>query len=114
MSKSILQSRRECLITGAVGIYLDKHHIFNGANRKRSEELGLWVYLRPDWHNCSSYSVHYDAQLNRVLKKWAQRKCMEYYGWDVDDFIREFGKNYLLEDADWEACPPCFEFAEVM
>ena len=33
--------------------------------------------------------------LNNKLKAIAQRKAMEYYGWDVDTFRSIFGKNYL-------------------
>ena len=29
------------------------------------------------------------------LKQEAQRRAMEAYGWSIEDFIREFGKNYL-------------------
>ena len=29
------------------------------------------------------------------LKQEAQRRAMEAYGWSTEDFIREFGKNYL-------------------
>lgn len=108
MSKSILQQRRECLLTGYDGVYLDKHHVFGGANRKRSEEYGLWVYVRPDLHKQSRDSIHENAELDRTLKKWAQRICMEHYEMSVDDFIREFGRSYIIEDADWEAQPPAF------
>lgn len=29
------------------------------------------------------------------LKKWAQKKAMEYYGWPEARFIQEFGRSYL-------------------
>ena len=38
---------RECWLCGKNGCHdpLDKHHIFGGANRKKSEHYGLYVYL---------------------------------------------------------------------
>jgi hypothetical protein len=29
------------------------------------------------------------------VKQYGQRKAMQENGWSVEDFIREFGKNYL-------------------
>lgn len=102
MAKSIMQERRECILTGYDGEYLDKHHIFGGANRKRSEQMGLWVYVRADLHRTAPGSIHQNSELMLRLKKWGQRACMERYEMSVEDFIREFGRNYLTEDGDWE------------
>jgi hypothetical protein len=38
-----------CIITGSSNVAI--HHVFNGANRSRSEAYGFIVPLRPDWHN---------------------------------------------------------------
>lgn len=106
MSKSILQPVRECCLTGYDGMYLDKHHIFGGANRKLSEHLGLWVFVRSDLHNLASNSIHRNKELDLKLKKWAERRCLEEYDMCEEDFIREFGKNYLLCEDDYNAeCP---------
>lgn len=32
------------------------------------------------------------------VKRYGQEKAMREQGWTVDEFIREFGKNYLEED----------------
>ncbi|MGN0474409.1 MAG: hypothetical protein ACI4IJ_04900 [Acutalibacteraceae bacterium] len=32
------------------------------------------------------------------LHRWGQRKAMIEQGWSVDEFVRQFGKNYLSED----------------
>lgn len=106
MSRSILQERRECLLTGYDGIYLDKHHIFGGINRKKAEEMGLWVWLRPEVHREGAGCVHQNRELDLTLKKWAERICLEVYDMSVEDFIREFGRNYLTEDEDRAAEPP--------
>ena len=33
-----------------------------------------------------------------MLKQWAQRKAMQENGWSMEDWHREFGKNWLEED----------------
>ena len=106
MAKSILQESRKCVLTGYEGDYLDKHHVFGGANRKRSESMGLWVYVYKPLHNNSPESIHEDFELNLMLKKWAQRLCMEHYEMTVEEFIGEFGKNYLLDESDYDINPP--------
>ncbi len=92
--KSIIQSEKVCYITGE-DYNLHRHHVFNGANRKLSEEYGLIIYLRADWHNMEKYSIHMDAQLDRRIKAEVQQIAMEHYDWSIEDFIRIFGKNYL-------------------
>ena len=92
---SIMQTKKECYVTGS-SVQLHMHHIFMGKNRKLSEKYGLKVWLRYDWHNGSNYGVHNgNTVLDEKLKKAAQEKAMEVYGWTKEDFIRIFGKNYL-------------------
>ena len=75
---------------------MDKHHIFGGPYRGKSEKYGLHVYL---CHNrCHIYgnmSVHQNQKTMRQLKRYGQLKAMKENGWSTDDFIREFGKNYV-------------------
>lgn len=90
---SILQTERECYITGSTE-GLHKHHVFFGtANRKHSEEYGCWVWLRADWHNMSDYGVHFNKDLDRRLKE----ECQEEFEkrWGHDKFMAVFGRNYL-------------------
>lgn len=95
MSKSILQTDRECYLCGGQNI-LDEHHVFGAANRKKSEKYGLKVYLCHDsCHIFGKNSVHQNATVNNALQVKAQEKAMEHYGWSVDDFRNIFGKNYL-------------------
>ena len=75
---------------------LDKHHIFGGAMRNKSEKYGLFVYLHHDrCHIFGENSVHKNARINRKLQAFAQKKAMQVYEWTTEDFIREFYKNYL-------------------
>ena len=42
--------------------------------------------------------MHKSAETRLFLRKYGQRKAMREQGWTAEDFIREFGKNYLDED----------------
>ena len=93
MADSIMQSTKECYITGDTQ-GLHKHHVYFGnPNRRISEENGFWCWLRYDWHNGSSYGVHFNADLNNRLK----RECQELFELNHtrEDFISLIGKNYL-------------------
>ena len=95
MAKSILQDKKECYITGST-YNLHKDHVFEGtANRKLSEQDGLWLWLRGDWHNLSNYGVHFNKELDLKLKRMAQRRWQEYYNKTKEDFIARYGRNYL-------------------
>lgn len=91
----------QCFICGRNGLYdkLDKHHIFGGANRKKSDKYGLTVWLCHNrCHIFGKYSVHQNAEMMQYLHEYGQRKAMQENGWSIDDFIREFGKNYFSEE----------------
>ena len=93
---------RCCFLCGknGTGDPLDRHHIFGGAYRKKSEKYGLTVYLcHNECHENGRHAVHRDPEVMRWLREYGQRRAMEENGWNVEDFIREFGKNYM-NDAD--------------
>lgn len=113
MAKSILQSKRECILTGYDGVYLDRHHVFGGTNRKKAESMGLWVWVRPELHRTGAGSIHRERELDLQLKKWAERICLEAYDMTEEDFIREFGRNYLLCEEDYAAEPPAVSLDEL-
>lgn len=83
-----------CFLCGAHG-QTELHHIFGGAYRKKSDKLGLTVYLCHFCHNEPPYGVHHDVNAMRALKAAGQKAAMQQFGWSREDFIREFGKNYL-------------------
>lgn len=75
---------------------LHRHEVFFGTgNRKKSIEYGLVVFLTPEMHNMSNFGVHFNRDFDLQLKEIGQRAAMEYYDWTVQDFIREFGANYI-------------------
>lgn len=91
-------NEKRCFLCGRNGStdHLDCHHIFNGANKKKSEKYGLLVYLcHNDCHIFGREAVHNNAENMLKLKQYGQRKVMTEQGWTIEDFIREFGKNYL-------------------
>jgi hypothetical protein len=98
MDSIIQQRKQKCFLCGGgLGIeHLDRHHIFFGALRSKSEQYGLVVYLHHSkCHIFGDNAVHRNAKVNRRLQAFAQRKAMEHYGWDIDTFRSIFHKNYL-------------------
>lgn len=69
---SILTDNYEiCYVCGRPACEL--HHVLHGADKKKSEELGLMAPLCRDCHN----SVHhYGGELDLELKKDAQRTLL--------------------------------------
>lgn len=92
MSKSILQTEKECYITHSTK-GLHEHHIFGGCYRDKSERYGLKVWLRADWHVGTNYAVHSDKFLMTELRKDGQRAFEKKYGHDL--FVKEFCHDYL-------------------
>lgn len=82
-----------CFLCGRYGP-VERHHLFGGALRKKSEKYGLVVNLCHWCHN-EKGGVHFEADLMQQLHEYGQRKAMQEQGWTVEDFRREFYKNYL-------------------
>lgn len=92
MAKSILQTQRECYYCGDTRD-LELHHVFGGANRKKSTRYGLTLYLCRACHNEPPHGVHFDIVRNYELKRMGQQAFERIYG--HGRFMEEFGKNYL-------------------
>lgn len=93
--KSIIQKHKNhCFICQKQADILEEHHIFYGVNRKLSEKYGLKVPLCYEHHRGTN-GVHgkNGKELNIKLKKIAQRRFEETH--TREDFIQNFGKNYL-------------------
>lgn len=92
---------RSCWLCGRNGTAepLDKHHIFGGAYRKKSEKYGLTVYLcHGSCHIFGEKAVHSCRETMDELHRYGQKLAMERMGWTKEDFMREFGRNYLDEE----------------
>lgn len=93
---SILQDDLSCCyLCGRSNCKLDRHEVYPAHNRQHSKRLGLWVMLCHDSCHLGSYGVHLNYEKGLQLKQDAQKKAMRYYNWTTDDFIEEFGKNYI-------------------
>lgn len=92
---SILSNKKECYLCKNT-LNLHRHHIFYGtSNRRKSEEQGCWVYLCARHHNMSDEGVHFDRDFDNGLKRVCQERWEELNG-DRADFIKTFGRNYIL------------------
>ena len=94
MAKSIMQTEKECFMTGSI-VNLHRHHIYAVGRRKISEENGFWVWLHGSYHNQSDYGVHgkNGHDLDMELKRICQARYEETH--TREDFIRLIGKSYL-------------------
>ena len=75
-----------------------RHEVFFGtANRKKSIQFRLYVFISPEDHNMSELGVHgrYGTEFNKHLKQIGQKTAMAVYGWSEEEFIEIFGKSYL-------------------
>ena len=90
---SVVPACEGCYICGCGGD-LARHEIFGGnGRREKSKQLGLWVRLCPDCHTL----VHTEKVYSLALKRRGETAALAAYGWSTEDFIREFGRNYLDE-----------------
>lgn len=94
MTKSIVQYEKRCYLCGRQ-TWLERHHIMSGtANRRLSEQYGLWVWLCHECHTGKN-GAQYDREKNRRLKAEAQM-CFEHmYG--HDKWMTVFRKNYVFD-----------------
>ncbi len=85
---------RVCEICGST-LWIERHHVFNGPYRKKSEKFGAVADLCHFCHNEPPDGVHHNAENMQALKAKYQMMIMDKYGMTVTDFIKEFGKNYI-------------------
>lgn len=71
---------------------IEVHHVFNAYNRKRSEKYGYVVPLAREIHY--GHSSPRWEEIDTILKQTAQKHFETYIG-TREQFIKEFGRNYL-------------------
>ena len=83
-----------CYLTGCNQV--ERHHIFGGRNRKRSERHGFVVPLRPDMHpnGVNFVRTSNTEKIDLQLKQMAQT-YYEYHIGTREDFRSEFGKSWI-------------------
>lgn len=95
MSKSIMQKEKKCFVCETPNNLHEHHVIYGVANRKKSEEYGLKVWLCQE-HHVGSNGVHNNIALDYELKAIAEIKWLTYdWSRSINDFVKIFGKNYL-------------------
>ena len=74
---------------------LEVHHIFQNANRNKSDKYGLTVLLCADCHREKPWAAHQSGKTMDYLHKYGQRLAQEKYGWTVEQFREIFGASYI-------------------
>ena len=93
MSKSILQTKKECWFC-LTEKNLATHHVFEGWGlREKSEQYGLKVKLCNRHHNTTDEGVHFNYNMDLLLKQYAQREFEKNYSHEL--FMKEFRVNWL-------------------
>lgn len=97
LTSILTEDMETCYLTGMTH-WVERHHIFGGANRKASEVYGLIVPLQHYLHE-EKFGVHQNRALDLQLKQCAQRAFEAVHG-TREEFMLIFGKNYLWEETD--------------
>lgn len=84
---------RSCYFCGRTD-WIECHHIFQGAYRRKSEQYGFVIDLCHRHHNEPPDGVHHNRQNNLILKRKAQTEFEKTMG-TREEFIKIFGRNYL-------------------
>lgn len=75
---------------------LHVHHVYGGVGRRPvSDREGCWVFLCARHHNMSNAGIHFDKELDALVKAECQRRWMERESATIDDFRRVFYVNYI-------------------
>ena len=84
-----------CFFCGSTR-WLERHHIFQGANRGRSEMDGFVVTLCHYCHNEPPDGVHHNRGRRDELKRMAQARYEIEHS--RDEFMSQYGRNYMEEE----------------
>ena len=77
---------------------VEEHHIFGAANRNKSEEDGLTVFLCADCHREGRDSAHQSGKTLQLLHGlgeliWLRDNPQK----NIKDFMKRYGRNYLKD-----------------
>ena len=94
LTSALTDDMDRCFFTGSPVV--ERHHIFGGVNRKKSEKYGFVVPLRPDLHpnGVNFKRTLENMKIDLFLKQEAQTHYEESIG-SREDFRKEFGKSWL-------------------
>jgi hypothetical protein len=96
--ETVLQKNKECWVCGSPSV--EDHHIFFGQKtRSQSEKYGLKLWLCPEHHRIDPHSPHKNRRVDLAMKITAQKHFETYIG-THEEFMAEFGRNYLDDIGD--------------
>lgn len=81
----------KCYTCGA-SCHTETHHVFQGANRKESDN-GLTVQLCRVCH-ARAHQQPEPFEQKHHLKSRAQAVAMDRFDWDIDEWRKHFRKDY--------------------
>lgn len=94
MAKSIIQRTERCYVCDGYNP-TDTHHIFSGSNRAQSEKFGLTIRVHRVCHEkLHNPTTEGERAYAKWLKEDSQKVAMEYYGWDTEEWLKHFTKNW--------------------
>lgn len=87
------------MINGSPNV--ERHHVFGGSNRDKSDDDGLWIPLTKE-HHTGKMSVHMNKEMNvmsHIIGQLAWEKHSVAGGMTEEDarkaFRNRYGKSYL-------------------
>lgn len=80
----------KCAICGQYGD-MDRHHVFGGTARQISERYGAVIDVCRGCHR----SIHDHRSAYAWLQAKTQTKVMYEQGWDLEEWMAHFHRNYL-------------------
>ena len=88
-----------CVITGRTD-HIERHHVFGGTDKKRSEKYGFIAPLHASVHPNGAFCTADDWKaIDNSLKAMCQDYYLNHYG-TREDWYNEFGRFYEDEIAD--------------
>ena len=81
-----------CIFTGSDRV--ERHHVFPGFNRAKCEKYGYIAPLAPQFHPNGVSAGENWKEIDTYLKQECQKDYEKNHG-SREDFIKEFGRNYL-------------------
>ena len=97
-AKSLFKTKANVCFACRISCPTERHEIFGGPLRNKSKALGLWLDLCGGCHRTRPDAVHQCEKSANQLKAMAQTLAMKTYGWDMEEWMRRFYKNYLEEE----------------
>lgn len=93
LNSVLTDDMEHCMFTGSPNV--ERHHVFGGYNRAKSEKYGFIAPLRPDFH---PNGVFANPDRKDEVDLQLKQKCQRYYEEHIGtrkDFIAEFGRSWL-------------------